>query len=74
MLGPLTRDGSDVFHVVGDLTLKMPKDASFKLSARVSERRDIVSEFPLKYLSDSITPLQSHLAESEPGPNRRRRR
>ncbi|HSE25884.1 MAG TPA: DUF4097 family beta strand repeat-containing protein, partial [Pyrinomonadaceae bacterium] len=54
MIGPLTSDGSYVFTLMGgDLTLKMPKDASFKLSAKVSERRDIVSEFPLKYLSDS---------------------
>jgi len=69
MLGPLTRDGSYVFTLMGgDLTLKMPKDASFKLSARVSERRDIVSEFPLKYLSDSTTPPTAPTPESEPGP------
>ena len=44
MLGPLTRDGSYVFTLMGgDLTLKMPKDASFKLSARVSRRSGAIS-------------------------------
>jgi hypothetical protein len=69
MIGPLTSDGSYVFTLMGgDLTLKMPKDASFKLSAKVSERRDIVSEFPLKFLSDSAAPPTGPTPESVPEP------
>jgi len=67
MVGPLTREGSYVFTLMGgDLTLKMPKDASFKLSAKISEQRDIVSEFPLKYLSDSPAPPTAPTPESVP--------
>jgi hypothetical protein len=57
MSGPLVRAGSYVFTLMGgDLTLKMPRDASFRLNAKVSEQRDIVSDFPLTYLNDNPTP------------------
>lgn len=60
MTGPLARAGSYVFTLMGgDLTLKMPRDSSFRLSAKVSERRDIVSDFPLTYLSDKPGPAAS---------------
>ncbi|HKR11092.1 MAG TPA: DUF4097 family beta strand repeat-containing protein [Pyrinomonadaceae bacterium] len=54
MLGPLTKSGHYVFNnMTGDVILGLPHDASFKLSAKVSERRDIVSDFALKYLPDT---------------------
>src|SRR5690349_13987639 len=34
----------------------MPHDASFQLNAKVSEKHDIVSDFPLKYLSEPPPP------------------
>jgi len=34
----------------------MPHDASFRLSAKVSEKHDIVSDFALKYLSEPPPP------------------
>jgi hypothetical protein len=32
----------------GDVVLMMPRDASFTLNARVSEKNDIISDFPLE--------------------------
>ena len=67
MSGPLTRAGSYVFTLMGgDLTLRMPHDASFKLNAKVSEQRDIVSDFRLTYLSDTPTPAPSPAPEAVP--------
>lgn len=65
MLGPLTKSGHYVFNnMTGDVVLGLPHDASFKLSAKVSERRDIVSDFALKYLPDAPPPP----ATPSPGP------
>lgn len=50
MKGPLARGGLyDLRTTTGDITLMMPPDASFKLTARVSEGGEIVTDFPLKY-------------------------
>ena len=56
MAGPLAKSGSYGFtNMTGDIVLSMPRDASFLLNAKVSDKHDIVSEFNLKYLSD-VTP------------------
>src|SRR6185503_19018437 len=56
MTGPLAKSGSYGFtNMTGDIVLTMPRDASFQLNAKVSDKHDIVSEFNLKYLSD-VTP------------------
>jgi hypothetical protein len=34
----------------------MPRDASFRLSAKVSEKNEIVSDFALKYLTEQPPP------------------
>jgi hypothetical protein len=51
MSGPLAKQGSYAFtNMAGDVILAMPPDASFQLNAKVSEKHDIISDFPLKYL------------------------
>ena len=57
MTGPLARAGHYVFtNMTGDVILALPHDASFRLNAKVSEKRDIVSDFPLKYLDEMPPP------------------
>ena len=57
MTGPLAKNGYYGFtNMTGDLILAMPKDASFKLNAKVSEKHDIVSDFPLKYINEQPPP------------------
>lgn len=51
MTGPLARSGNYNFtNMTGDVVLALPPDASFQLNAKVSEKRDIVSDFSLKYV------------------------
>ena len=69
MTGPLARAGSYVFWLMGgDLTLKMPRDASFKLNAKVSEQHDIVSDFQLKYVSETPAPTPNPEPDVAPTP------
>ena len=57
--GALARSGSYNFNTMsGDVTLVIPADSSFNLTARVSEGGEIVTEFPLKYRGASSP--QSH--------------
>jgi len=57
MNGPLAKAGSYGFtNMTGDIVLAMPHDASFQLNAKVSDKHDIVSDFPLKFLSDATPP------------------
>lgn len=55
--GALVKSGVYAFtNVTGDVVLALPHDASFRLNAKVSEKKDIVSEFPLTYMSDAAPP------------------
>lgn len=57
MTGPLAKSGWYGFtSMAGDVVLAMPHDASFQLNAKVSEKHDIVSDFALKYLSETPPP------------------
>lgn len=57
MTGPLARSGNYYFtNMAGDVVLGLPHDASFQLNAKVSEKRDIVSDFPLKYIESPPPP------------------
>ena len=57
MTGPLAKSGVYGFtNMTGDVILSMPRDASFQLNAKLSEKHDIVSDFPLKYLSEPPPP------------------
>jgi DUF4097 and DUF4098 domain-containing protein YvlB len=50
MRGPLARAGRyELRTTSGDITLAMPADSSFQLTAKVSEGGEIVTDFPLKY-------------------------
>jgi DUF4097 and DUF4098 domain-containing protein YvlB len=57
MTGPLVKKGDYGFNTVtGDIVLEMPHDASFQLSAKVSQKQDIVSDFQLKYINEPPAP------------------
>ena len=57
MSGALVKSGSYAFtNMTGDVVLAMPHDASFRLMAKISEKRLLVSEFPLTFLSEPPTP------------------
>jgi hypothetical protein len=50
MSGALIKSGYYSFtNVTGEIVLALPADASFRLSAKVSDKQDLVSDFPLKY-------------------------
>ena len=72
MSGPLAKSGNYVFNnVTGDVVLELPHDASFQLNAKVSEKHDIVSDFPLKYLNEPPPPPAAkpkHSPEAAPKP------
>jgi len=54
MSGALVKSGYYSFtNVTGEIVLAMPANASFRLSAKVSDKQNIDSEFPLKYASET---------------------
>ena len=54
MSGALIKSGYYSFtNVTGEIVLALPADASFRLSAKVSDKQDLVSDFPLKYTVES---------------------
>jgi DUF4097 and DUF4098 domain-containing protein YvlB len=64
MAGSLARGGNYSFTTMGgDVVLMMPRDASFTLNATVSEKNDIISDFPLRYL-----PAQPPIVAPKPNP------
>jgi len=71
MTGPLTHSGRYAFTTMsGDVTLALPPDASFQLNAKVSQSKEIVSDFALTFTMDGATPPATPKAgaHSEPGP------
>jgi hypothetical protein len=67
MTGPLARSGHYAFtNMTGDVILALPHDASFQLNAKVSEKRDIVSDFALKYIE--MPPSPAPMPAPKPGP------
>ena len=68
MSGALVKSGQYSFtNMSGDVLLALPHDASFRLSAKVSEKRDIVSDFPLKYLGE-VAPVAPAVKVLPPDP------
>src|SRR2546425_9440558 len=56
MKGPLSRGARYNFGTIsGDVTLRLPTDASFQVNAKVSPQGDIVTDFPLG-LTSELTP------------------
>jgi putative adhesin len=70
MSGALVKSGYYSFtNMTGDVVLELPRDASFKLSAKVSERQHLVSDFVLKYLSEvPPAPPGARLGAATPKP------
>jgi len=69
MTGPLVKSGNYTFtNMTGDIVLALPHDASFQLNAKVSEKRDIVSDFQLKYFADGTPPPPPAKPAPAPGP------
>lgn len=69
MSGPLAKKGYYNFsNVTGDILLEMPRDASFQLIAKVSEKHDIVSDFSLKYINEPAPPPPSATPKPAPKP------
>ncbi len=67
MTGRLAPAGNYVFtNMTGDLVLALPHDSSFQLNAKVSEKRDIVSDFALKYIE--VPPPPPAAAPARVGP------
>ncbi|MDQ3665385.1 MAG: DUF4097 domain-containing protein [Acidobacteriota bacterium] len=55
--GPLAAGGRYGFKTLdGDITLTLPDDSSFNLSAKVSKDGEIVSDFPLTLIPDAAPP------------------
>jgi hypothetical protein len=54
MSGALVKSGHYAFtNMTGDVVLALPHDASFRLNAKVSEKRHLVSEFPLVFMGET---------------------
>ena len=54
MSGALVKSGNYAFtNMTGDVVLALPHDASFRLKAKVSEKKSLLSEFPLTYIGES---------------------
>jgi hypothetical protein len=57
MSGALVKAGYYTFtNMTGDVVLALPHDASFRLSAKVSEKQNIISDFALVFLAEPVTP------------------
>ncbi len=60
LTGPLAAGGRYGFKTMsGDITLTMPDDSSFHLSAKVSNDGEIISDFPLTLIPDVTPPARS---------------
>jgi DUF4097 and DUF4098 domain-containing protein YvlB len=56
MSGPLAHTGNYGFKTLsGDLTLTLPADSSFKLSAKVSQNAEIITDFPVTLTTEAST-------------------
>jgi DUF4097 and DUF4098 domain-containing protein YvlB len=55
MTGPLAQRGRYEFRTMsGDVTLVLPVDASFNLSAKIAQNGEIVTDFPLRLLTEDL--------------------
>jgi len=71
MSGALARSGQYAFTTMsGDVMLHLPTDASFQIVAKLSDNRDIVSDFPLKFSQTAppAAPAASGRATPMPAP------
>ena|SRR5688500_6548410 len=75
LTGPLASGGRYGFKTMsGDITLTLPSDSAFNLSAKVSQNGEIISDFPLTLLPDAApptppaTPVVSNKPPQSPAP------
>ncbi len=67
LTGPLARGGRYGFQTMsGDVTLALPGDSSFNLSAKVSQDGEIISDFPLTLIPDPPPPPAPAIAPAPP--------
>ncbi|MEP6912648.1 MAG: DUF4097 family beta strand repeat-containing protein [bacterium] len=59
LTGPLTTGGRYGFNTFsGDVTLTLPLESSFRLSAKVSQGGEVITDFPLTLVIDAATPAR----------------
>jgi hypothetical protein len=69
MSGALVKKGNYAFtNMTGDVVLALPHDASFRLSAKVSERQNLVSDFVLKFITELEPPPPTPKPDPVPHP------
>lgn len=69
MSGALVKSGYYTFtNMTGDVVLVLPPDASFRLNAKVSEVRHIVSDFALQFISEPAPPPLTPKPHPHPQP------
>ncbi len=57
LTGPLATGGRYGFNTFsGDVTLTLPSESSFRLSARVSQGGEVITDFPLTLVTEAATP------------------
>lgn len=71
MSGPLTSGGRyGISTMSGNVTLALPADASFQLNAKISSGGDIITDFPLTLLSQSVSASKAVRTPRSPRPPR----
>jgi len=69
MTGALAHGGHYGFTTMsGDVSLELPEDASFQLNAKISESKELISDFPLKFTADPSTPAPAPKPAPAVGP------
>jgi hypothetical protein len=70
MIGPLAHEGHYGFKTIsGDVTLTLPVNASFKLSAKLSRTAEIITDFPITLMSYATAPVSvSPMPNAVPAP------
>jgi Putative adhesin len=59
MTGRLAHDGHYDFNTIsGDVTLTLPVDSSFRISAKLSQSAEVITDFPLTLKSYSSAPVR----------------
>lgn len=67
MSGALVKSGNYTFtNMTGETVLALPPDASFRLSAKVSEKQDLISDFPLKFIIETPPPPPGAIGRPTP--------
>lgn len=65
--GPLAHQGRYTFNTTSsDVTLRLPDNSSFRLNARVSRDREVVSDFPLNLTIEDPVPVMPKKATPAP--------